>query len=87
VFEAPSIHSKEDGSAPQGIVSRTPQHIGIGRCHSSLKSCHENLDCPGRDCIDILQVSPQEKNPSQVDPATEEAMQSALDVQFTFLDM
>jgi hypothetical protein len=42
-----------------------------------LNSCHEIFDGAGRDCIDILlQVSPQEKNLSDLDPAKEEAMQS-----------
>jgi ferredoxin len=83
-----SVHFKANGSAPRGILSNTPYYVGIDRCHSCLKSCHEIFDSPKRDCVYLLvQVSPQEKNPSELDPATEEAMQSALHVQFTFLDM
>jgi hypothetical protein len=32
-------------------------------------------------------VSPQEKNPSELDPAEEEVMQSALHIQSIFLDV
>jgi hypothetical protein len=35
----------------------------------------------------LLQVSPQKENPSELHPVTEEAMQSALGAQLTFLDM
>jgi hypothetical protein len=35
----------------------------------------------------LLQLSSQEKDLSELDPATVQAMQSALDVQSTFLDM
>jgi hypothetical protein len=35
----------------------------------------------------LLQVSPQVKIASELDPATDEAMQSALDVLATFLGM
>jgi hypothetical protein len=35
----------------------------------------------------LIQVSPRGKNQSELDLATKETMQSALDVQSTFLDM
>jgi hypothetical protein len=34
----------------------------------------------------MLHLSPQERNPSQLDPAIDEAMLPALDVQSTILD-
>jgi hypothetical protein len=35
----------------------------------------------------LLHVYAQEKDPSELDPTSEDAMKSALDVQSTFLDM
>jgi hypothetical protein len=47
-------------------------------------SLHGIFDCPGRDWVNmLLQVSPT----SELDPATEEAMQWALHAQSAFLDM
>jgi hypothetical protein len=44
------VHFKADGNAPYGILSNTPQHVGIDRCHSSLKLGHEIIHSPRSDC-------------------------------------
>lgn len=68
----------------QTVFSRT--HLKV-LASAVVTSCHEIFDSPGRDCINVLlQVSPQEKI-YQSDPATEEAMQSALHFQSTSLSI
>jgi hypothetical protein len=53
-----------------------------------LKSYHEIFNNPARDCINVLlQVSPQEKRTLELDLETEEAMQSAPNLQSIFLDI
>jgi hypothetical protein len=81
VFEVASVHFKADGSALNVILSNTSEYVGINCCHICLKSCHDlRYSWEGlhkRDPSDV----PTGKNPSELDPATEEA----LDVQPTFL--
>jgi hypothetical protein len=61
------------------------EHVGIDRCDSNSKSCHEVFDGPGRGCINLLlQVCSQEKSRSELEPATEEATQSVLHAQSPF---
>jgi hypothetical protein len=82
VFKVASIHVKSVAMClPHGILPNIPRHVGINSCDNCLKFFLEVLDRPGRDCINMpLQVFPQEKKPSGIDPRTEEAMQSALNV-------
>lgn len=88
MFEEVSIHFNANYCATHGILSKTLHHVGLDRRHSWSKSCRKNSDNSGRDCIKvILQISPLGKNPSETDPATKKAMQSAFDVQSTFLDI
>jgi hypothetical protein len=43
-----------ESSAPHGILSNTPQHVGIDRCHTCLKASREIFMSPERDCMNIL---------------------------------
>jgi hypothetical protein len=55
---------------------------------AAFKYCHESFDSPGKDCINVLlQMSPTGKNSLEFDLITDEAMQSAIDIQSVFLGM
>jgi hypothetical protein len=41
MFEVISVHFKADGSAPHGVLSNTPEHVGVDRCQSYFKPCHK----------------------------------------------
>jgi hypothetical protein len=75
VFEAASVQFKADESALHGILSNTPQPVGIDSCHSCLDFFHEIFESPGRDCVnEVLRASPRGKDPSELDPAIEEGI-------------
>jgi hypothetical protein len=80
---AASGHFKAVSSAPLGILSNTLQHVGIHCLHSCLQTCHEIWK--GLHKCAVL-VVPTGKIPSELDPATERAMQEVLDVKSIFLD-
>jgi hypothetical protein len=72
---------------PHGILSKTPWYVGIDSCHSCMKSSRDLRLSRERLSKHATSGVPHIKNPSELDPATEEAMQSALHAQSTFLDM
>jgi hypothetical protein len=79
VFEEASVRFEAEDSALHGILSNTlsqlPEFLPRD-LRQSWKALHKHL-----------QVSPKKKNPSEFDRATEETMQSCLEVQSSFLDM
>jgi hypothetical protein len=44
------------------ILSITPEHVGINHCHNFVKSCHENWDSPGWDCMNVLLLGSLQEN-------------------------
>jgi hypothetical protein len=47
MFEEAPINFKAYGSAQHGILSNTPQHVGIDRRQGFLKYCHEIFNSLG----------------------------------------
>jgi hypothetical protein len=87
-----------NGARYQMIKSWEPQsgltpfqvrkQVGIHNCQSCLKVLPWDIQYTWEECINaLLQVSPQEEHPLELDLVMEEAMHSALNIQSTFLDM
>jgi hypothetical protein len=72
----------------QGREQHTFSQTQISMLAFTIVTTVWSLQYSWEDCINALpQVSPQEKHPLELDLVTEETMQSALDIQSTFLDM
>lgn len=83
-FEAPSVQFKSDDSAPDDTLSNT--HVDIVRCHSCLMSCNESFQSPRRDCSKrAFSGLSTGKKLAELNPATQEVIKSALNVQRIFL--
>jgi hypothetical protein len=73
-------------SVRRTAFSVTP-NIGVGRCHSRLKSCHEILDSSVRDSVNVeYSTCPRRKELIGVRSGDRGGYAMALHVQATFLD-